>query len=140
MMNNECSSDLKEAMKNYTKYFQLDPLHIHRQNAEEWAIITCKNNFISVFSTTDLYFPISEWDRLLAKYLITLNLIHNFRVNPDLSAYAYLFGPYDFNKSPMAPPGTRVIVHGKPGKCTSWGHHITPRWYIGPSIDQYICM
>ena len=72
--------------------------------------------------------------------MITLNLLRNSRVNPALSAYAYLFGPYDFNKSPMAPPGTRVIVHDKHGNCTSWGHHGTKGWYIGPSLDDYRCM
>ena len=40
----------------------------------------------------------------------------------------------------MAPPGTRVIVHNKPGNRTSWGHHVTKGWYIGPSLDHYRCM
>ena len=40
IMENECSSKLKEAMKKYTIYFQLDPRHMHRRNAAEWAIIT----------------------------------------------------------------------------------------------------
>ena len=40
----------------------------------------------------------------------------------------------------MALPGTRVIVHNKPGNSTSWGHHVTPVRYIGPSPDHYICM
>ena len=40
----------------------------------------------------------------------------------------------------MEPPGTRVIVHDKPGNRTSWGHHGTPVWYIGPSLDHYICI
>ena len=61
-------------------------------------------------------------------------------MNPYLSSYAYLFGPYDFNKSPMAPPGTRVIVHNKPGNQRSWFHHGTTGWYIGPSLDHYRCM
>ena len=72
--------------------------------------------------------------------MITLNILRNSRVNPDISAYAYLFGPYDFNKSPMIPPGTRMIVHNKPDNHTSWGHHGTKGWYIGPSIDHYRCM
>ena len=37
----------------------------------------------------------------------------------------------------MAPPGTHVIVHYKPDSCTSWGHHSTPCWYIGPSLENY---
>ena len=118
-MDNECSSDLKEAMKKYEIDFQLDPPHMHRQNAAERAIRTYKKHFISGFSTTDPYFPIIKWDRLLSQCAITLNLLRNSRVNPDLSAYAYLFGPYYFNESPMAPPGTRMIVHDEPGNRTS---------------------
>ena len=53
IMDNNCSSDLKEAMKNYKIYFQLDPLHTHRQNAAERAIRTYKNHFIYGFSTID---------------------------------------------------------------------------------------
>ena len=67
-------------------------------------------------------------------------LLFNSRVDPDLSAYTYLFGPYDFNKFTMANPGTRVIVHNKPGKRTSWDHNDTPSCYIGSSFDQYSCM
>ena len=89
---------------------------------------------------TDLDLTISEWDQLLSKCTITLDLLRNSRVNPALAEYAYLLGPYDFNKYTMAPPVTRVIVHDKPGNRTSWGHHGTPGWYIGPSLDNYIFM
>ena len=40
----------------------------------------------------------------------------------------------------MAPPGTRMIVNNKPVNRTSWSHHGTPGWYIGPSLDHYRCM
>ena len=33
IMDNECSSDLKEAMKKYGIDFQLAPPHMHRKNA-----------------------------------------------------------------------------------------------------------
>ena len=69
--------------------------------------------------------------------MISLNLLKNSRVKSDPSAYSYLFGPYDFNKYPMAPPGTRVIVHENPGNRTSWGYNSTTGWYIGPSLDHY---
>ena len=94
------------------------PPYMHRQNAAERAIRTYKNQFISGFSTTDPDFPISEWDRLLSQCVITLNLLRNSRVNPALSSYAYLFGPYNFNKHPMEPPGTGLIVHKKPVNST----------------------
>ena len=109
---------------------------MHRKNAAERLIRTWKNHFISVFSTTDPDLPIREWDRILSQCVITLNLLRNSRVNPALSSYAYLFGPYDFNESPMAPLGTRVIVHDKLGNRTSWGHHGITGWYIGPSLEK----
>ena len=37
-------------------------------------------------------------------------------------------------------PGTRLIVHEKPGKPESWGHHVTPGWYIILSLDHFRCM
>ena len=40
----------------------------------------------------------------------------------------------------MAPPGTRVILHDKTGNQTSWGHHGKQGWYIGTSLDHYMCM
>ena len=88
IMDNYCYSDLKEAMETYEIDFQLDPPHMHRRNAAERAIRTCKNYFISVFSTTDPDFPIIEWDQLLSQCVITLNLLRNSRVNLALSAYA----------------------------------------------------
>ena len=72
--------------------------------------------------------------------MTTLDLLRNSRVNLDLSAYAYLLGPYNLNKSPMSPTGNCVIVHNKPGRRTSWGNCGTNGWYIGPSLDHYRCI
>ena len=137
IMYNEFSSDLKEAMKKYTIDFQLAPLYMHRRNATERAIITWKNNFISRLSITDPDFPLREWDQLISQLLITLNPLRNSRVNPALSAYAYIFGPYDFNKYSMAPPGTILIFQYIPVIITSWVHHFKMFWYIGPFLDNY---
>ena len=76
-------------MEKYTIDFQLAPAHMHRKNTADRAIRTCKNNLISGLSTTDTDFSISKWDRLLYQRIITLNLIHDSRANPALSAYAY---------------------------------------------------
>ena len=106
----------------------------------ERSILTCKDRFILRFSTTDLGFPIREWDRLLFQLFITLNLLSKSRVSPDLSVYAHLYGSYSFNKSPMEPPGTHVVVHVKPGICTSWSHQEIIGWYISPYLDHYRCI
>ena len=113
-------------MKKYTIDFQLDPPQIYWINAVKRAIRTFNIHLILGLSTIDPYFFIIKWHRLLSQCLITLNLLHNYRVNSDLSAYDYIYGPYDCNKSPMASPGTHVMVHKKAGNKTPWDHHGTP--------------
>ena len=137
VLDNECSSHLKSAMTEESIDWQLATPYLHRTNAAERAIRTFKNHFLAGLATTHPNFPISEWDKLLPQATITLNLLQNSRVNPKLSSYAYLFGPYNFNAHPMAPPGTLVAVHIKPNKRKSWDPHARKGWYIGPSLQHY---
>eukprot|EP00957_Ditylum_brightwellii_P029060 2195330-Ditylum_brightwellii.AAC.1 len=60
-------------------------------------------------------FLIAEWDRLIEQENLALNLLQMSRTNPNLSAYAYIFGHYDFNAHPLTPPGTQAIIHKKTG-------------------------
>ena len=71
---------------------------------------------------------------------MTINLLRNSRVTPSLSAYAFLFGPFLFDKTPLAPPGTKVLIHNKPQKRASWAYHGEEGWYIGPSLHHYRCV
>jgi hypothetical protein len=48
--------------------------------------------------------------------VMTLNILRTSRINPKLSAATHIFGQYDFNRDPMAPPGTRIIAHETPGR------------------------
>jgi hypothetical protein len=61
-------------------------------------------------------------------------------VNPKLSAYAYLNGNFDFNKMPLSPPGTKVLVYLKPDQQASWAYHGEEGWYVGPSLVNYCCV
>jgi hypothetical protein len=40
---------------------------------------------------------------------------------------------------PIAPPGTRVLVHEKPADQETWSPHGTHGWYVGPALDLYRC-
>lgn len=113
---------------------------MHRRNAAEKAIRTMKTHLLSGLATCDKNFPITEWDWLLKQAEITLNLLRNSRINPNLSAWAYINKPYDFNKMPMAPAGTKIIAHSKPTKRASWAYHGQTGWYVGPSLDHYRCV
>ena len=120
--------------------FQRVPPHQHRRNAAEKAIRTAKNHLLSGLATCDPDYPIEEWDRISLQCEITLNLLRNSRVNPNLSAYAYINGNFDFNRTPMAPPGTKVVFHSKPSQRASWAFHGKEGWYIGPSLEHYRCL
>ena len=64
-------------------------------------------------ASVDPTFPIAERDRLIPQAILTLNLLRTARVNPKLSAHSYLFGEFNINATPLAPPGTKVLVHNK---------------------------
>ena len=140
LMDNEASTELKTSLHKNNIQYQLVPPNIHRQNSAERAIRTFKNHLLANLAGADPDFPVSEWDRLLPQIQITLNLLRNSRVNPALSSYAYLFGNYDFNKSPLAPVGTKVLSHLKSSKRASWAFHGEEGWYIGPSLEHYRCV
>ena len=128
-------------MTKYNTTFQIVPPHTHRANIAERAIQTFKNHFEAGLASIHPDFPINEWDRLLPQAFLTLNLLRASQVNPNLSAYAYLFGQYDFNKQPLAPPGkTKVMLHMKPQQRASWDPNSKIAWYVGPSINYYRCM
>jgi len=101
-------------------------LHIHRRNAAERAIRTFKNHFLAGFLSCNPFFPLREWDRLLPQSILTLNLLRNARLNPKLSAHAFLFDNYDFNRCPLVPPGTQVIIHSKPSNRRTFFPHDVP--------------
>jgi hypothetical protein len=69
--------------------------------------------------------------------VITLNLLRQSRLNPKLSAHAQLNGLFDYNDTPLAPPGTRVIIHEKPDKRGSWAPHGQNGWYVGQAMEHY---
>ena len=48
-------------------------------------------------------------------------------------------GNYDFNSTPLAPPGTKCIIHLKPQKRGTFQTHGIDAWYIGPSMQHYRC-
>jgi hypothetical protein len=54
-------------------------------------------------------------------------------------AATHIFGQHDFNRAPLAPPGTIIIAHETPGKRKTWAPHGQDGWYIGPALEHYRC-
>ena len=140
IIDNEAATEIKQAIKKYKISFQLTPPHIPRINAAERAICTFKNHFLSCLASVDPNYPINEWDRLIPQAQKTLNLLRTSRLHKHLSVYAALNGHYDFNKHPMAPLSTKVVVHVKPSKRAAWGYHGNDGFDIGPALEHYRCV
>ena len=79
------------------------------------------------------------WCELLQQAEISINLLRSSRKNPKLSAYALLKGEFNFNKTPLAPPGTKALVFSDPDTITSWETHAKDAWYVGPALNHYRC-
>ncbi|CAJ1962020.1 unnamed protein product [Cylindrotheca closterium] len=138
-LDNEASNKMKKHLKLQDIDFQLVPPHNHRRNAAERTIRTFKNHFIAILCSTDTDFPMTQWDELLPQAELTINLLRASRINPKLSAWAQLHGHLDFNRTPMAPSGTKVIVYETPTQRSTWAPHGLNGFYVGPAIDHYRC-
>jgi hypothetical protein len=133
-LDNEASKLLKEYLHQQDITFQLVPPYSHRRNSAEWAIISFKDHLIAGLCSTDKSFPIHLWDRILPQAVMKLNMLRTSRINPKLSAATHIFGHHDFNRAPMAPPGTRIIAYETPGRRRTWAPHGQDGWYVGPAL------
>jgi hypothetical protein len=138
-LDNEASTVLKDYLYHQDITFQLVPPYSHRRNSAERAIRSFKDHLIAGLCSTEKSFPMHLWDRILPQAVITLNMLRTSRINPKLLAATHIFGQYDFNRAPLAPPGTRIIAHKIPGRRRTWAPHGQDGWYIGPALEHYRC-
>jgi hypothetical protein len=117
VMDNEISKTMKNHIRDKCKLtLELVSPCCHRRNAAEVAICNFKSHFLSVLAGVAKNFLPSLWDRLLPQTEITLNLLRQPNDLPNISAYAHLSGPFNYNKMPLAPMGCEVQVHEKVDK------------------------
>ena len=138
-LDNEASQMLQDYMVDQKIDYQLTPAGLHRRNHAERAIRTFKAHFIAGLASVDPDFPLNQWDKLVEQAEITLNLLRPSRINPRLSAYEQIHGRFDFNRTPLAPPGIKVLAHVWPEDRTSWGVRAFEGFYIGPARHHYRC-
>ncbi len=139
VMDNQAMKYIKQFLTANECKLQLVEPHNHRVNAAEQAIQTWKDAFISALATTDHDFPIQLWDRLTPQVMNTLNMLRASRVNPSISAYEALHGPYDWNRYPLAPLGCKAVIYKDGDVRGLWASRGVDGWYLGPSMDHYRC-
>ena len=139
ILDNEVSGAFQKAITANNCTFQLVPPNVHRRNAAERAICTFKDHFLAILAGTAPNFPRDRWDLLLPQAELTLNLLRLSPTKPDQSAWEHLFGPYNFDATPMGPAGSRVIIHSKAQQRHSWEYRGHDGFYIGPALKHYRC-
>lgn len=136
VLDNEVSKAMKDLIRETCK-LELVPPYCHRWNVAEVQIKNFKAHIISILAGSEPDFPINLWDKLLPQTKLTFNLLRQSNTAPKVSAHAHLFGPFDYNRAPLAPLGCAVNVHVPPEIRTSWGIKIRPGWHFGFAPDHY---
>jgi hypothetical protein len=140
VMDNKCSKAVGKHTQSNKMEIQLVPPHNHRANATKRAIGTFKKHFVAALATADMLCPLQLWEKFLLQMELTLNLLRFSHRNPLISANYELYGPFDFNKTPLALLRTKALVYDDPATQTSWAPHATDGFYVGPTIDHYQCL
>jgi hypothetical protein len=116
ILDNQASVAYKTAIETSKMMYQLVPPNNHQQNMAEKVIQTFKNHFGSALSGCAPTMPMHLWCQLLPQVVLQLLLLQQSRVNPNMSAYAHLYGQHDYNKHPFVPIRMEALVHGKSHK------------------------
>ncbi len=139
VLDNEAPAEFLDTIRANGCRVEKTPADMHRQNIAERAIQTYKGHFIATLAGVSDDFPIHQWHELVPQIVLTLNLLRQSHVAPNVSAYAYHHGNFDYNRMPLAPMGCAVQFHIKPNRRKSWGEHSSDGWYLTTSPDHYRC-
>jgi hypothetical protein len=84
-------------------------------------------------------FSMNLWDHHFPQAVLTLNLLRTSRLHAHMSGAAHLCGPFDYNKTRLAPPGTNTIANKKTNQCRTWAPHSTYGYSLGTAMHHYCC-
>jgi hypothetical protein len=127
VMDNECSATVKKYIRSEKINIQLVLPHNHRVNAAERAVTTFKEHFIAALATVDMHCPLQLWVKFLPQVELTLNMLRFSHRNPNKSANQEVYGSFDFNKTPLAPLGTKALTYDPSITCI-----------LGPPCNQWV--
>jgi hypothetical protein len=109
IMDNQATKAIKSYLTPQQCRLQLVKPGNHWVDTAEGTIQTFKNCLIGALGTMDIDFPIQLWDKLAPQVQDSINLLQQLWINPNISAYETLKGPYNWNHFPLAPLGTKVL-------------------------------
>ncbi len=60
--------------------------------------------------------------------------------NPNKSVNQEVYSSFDFNKTSLAPLGTKTLIYDDLASHASWAPHATDGFYVGPTSNHYQCL
>jgi hypothetical protein len=139
IMDNQATKYIKKDLTEEECKLQLVKPHNRCINAAKHAIQMFKDAFIAALAITDSNSPLQLWDRLTPQVLNCLNMMRASRIDPTKSAYEIIYGPYNWNRYPLAPLGCKAVVYKDGDTRGSWASRGVDGWYLCPSMDHYWC-
>ena len=140
ILDNEASAEYKRFVKKKCNIkYQLVPPNTHRSNAAERDICTFKAHFISILAGVDPDSPMNLRDLLLPQMEVYLNLLQQETLDPSRSAWAYFYGPFNYDATPLGPLRCNIMAHKKTGTRKLWDFCGTAGWDEGVALHHYRC-
>ena len=108
VLDNECSKENKQAIKENELEYELVPKGQHKTNLAGRALQTWKSHTIGSLSVVSATFPLGLWDELLPQLDMQVNLLRYSNIHPKVCSWDVLNGAHDFNMHPLAPLGVEI--------------------------------
>ncbi len=139
VMDNQATKAIKSYLTPQQCCLQLVKPSNHCVNASEQAIQTFKIRFTGALGTTNVDFPIQLWNKLAPQVQDSINLLRHSQIDPTKSVHELLEGPYNWNRYPLAPLGTKAVIYEDASTRALWAPHGIDAWLLRPSKDHYRC-
>ena len=114
VLDNECSTEFKQAINKNELEYELVPNGKHRRNISERALQTWKSHTIGTLSGITDNFHLGLWDELLPQLDMQVNLLQLSNVNQKVSSWTVLNGTHYFNRHPLAPLSVEIQILENP--------------------------
>jgi hypothetical protein len=119
--------------------YELVPPNNHRCNLAKKAIQMFKDHMVSVLSRCLPTMMIHLWCQLLPQIERQLLLLCQSKANPNILAYAHVYGHHSYNCPPFLPIGMEALVHDQPHKRRLFAQHCRKAFVLGTSTKHYPC-
>ena len=110
---------------------------MYRRNTAEQMIQTFKAHFISILARVSSTFPNFLWEKLLPQTELTINLLRQSNIAPDISAWYHFNDSFNLDDTPLDLLVSPIIIHNKPGTRRYWDFLGCKGFTIGPALEHY---